>query len=257
VSHRREEKDRLRAEREAAEAGRQDAVLRRRRLLTLSGIVAAALVAVVVIVLAAGSGEDDGDAPGTGEGQSETSPLAGIAQSGTSLGDPNAPVVLTEFADLQCPFCADYAVDVLPTLIDRYVKSGKLRLEIRLLRFVGPDSDRAARAAQAAAEDNRMWNFVDAFYRQQGPENSGYVTDEFLTDVARAADVNPDVAVAAANEADFETQLGDYESEASAAGIDSTPSFLLTREGGKPRLLTVPELTVEAFEEALRPALSP
>ena len=40
--------------------------------------------------------------------------------------------MLTEFADLQCPFCRDYAVNVLPQVIERYVRTKKLRLELRL-----------------------------------------------------------------------------------------------------------------------------
>ena len=92
-------------------------------------------------------------------------------------GDPKAPVVLTEFADLQCPFCRDYALNVLPQIIERYVRTGRLRLELRLRAFLGADSDVAGRAAQAAATRDRMWNFVDLFYRNQGTENTGYVTD--------------------------------------------------------------------------------
>ena len=99
-------------------------------------------------------------------------------------------------------------MNVLPALIERHVKTGRLRLELRLLRFVGPDShtDRAARGAEAAAQDDRLWSFVDAFYRSQGAENSGYVTDDFLGDVARAAGADPAAIVDAANGDAFEEQ---------------------------------------------------
>ncbi len=51
----------------------------------------------------------------------------------------------------------------------------------------------AAKAALAAGEQNRYWNFVELFYRNQGVENSGYVTDDFLENVAKGAGV-PDIA---------------------------------------------------------------
>jgi protein-disulfide isomerase len=59
-------------------------------------------------------------------------------------------VTLVEFADLQCPFCAQYARDALPRLIDRYVRPGRIRMQLRLLSFIGPDSECAARVAAAS-----------------------------------------------------------------------------------------------------------
>jgi protein-disulfide isomerase len=255
MSHRRDEKDRARAAREAAERAEKAAATRRRRLWTLGGIVVLGLVAVVSIVVATASSDNDEIPAAAPQGETATL-FSGIEQSGTSLGDPSAPVVLTEFADLQCPFCRDYAVNVLPALIERHVKTGRLRLELRLLRFVGPGSERAARGAEAAAQDDRLWSFVDAFYRSQGAENSGYVTDDFLGDVARAAGAEPAAIVDAANGDAFEEQLQRDEAEATTAGISSTPSFLVARKGGDNRPLQVAELTTEAFEQALRPVLS-
>jgi protein-disulfide isomerase len=61
---------------------------------------------------------------------------------------------------------------VLPVLIHDYVREGKLRIVFRGLTFIGPDSEKALRAALAAGEQNRLWHVVDLFYRHQGPENS-------------------------------------------------------------------------------------
>ena len=109
------------------------------------------------------------------------------------LGDPKAPVTLTEYLDLQCPVCAEASKQTLPWLIDAYVRTGKAKLEVRTLHFLGPDSEKAARVAAAAPRSQgRLWPFVEAFYAAQGAENSGYVTDDFLRDVAKAAGVDAD-----------------------------------------------------------------
>jgi protein-disulfide isomerase len=100
-----------------------------------------------------------------------------------------------------------------------------------------------------------MWNFADAFYRDQGPENSGYVSDDFLTEVAQAARVQPDPVVRAANGNAFERQLKATAAAAQAAGVNSTPSFLVARRGRAPRSVQLQQLTTEAFEQALQPEL--
>ena len=61
---------------------------------------------------------------------------------------------------------------MLPAVVDRYVRTGRLRLELQLLAFLGEDSVRGGRMAAAAAGQNRLWPFVDAFYRNQGPRTA-------------------------------------------------------------------------------------
>ena len=95
--------------------------------------------------------------------------LDGIPQDGTVLGRPDAPVTLIEYADLQCPYCAQWARGALPLLVREYVRTGKLRIEFRGLAFIGPDSDTALRAALAAGRQNRLWNVVELLYADQGP----------------------------------------------------------------------------------------
>jgi hypothetical protein len=75
--------------------------------------------------------------------------------------------VVEEYADLQCPFCAAFSEQQLPGIVEDYVRTGRVRLRLRLLTFLGPDSVKGARTAKAAARQNRMWQFVEAFYADQ------------------------------------------------------------------------------------------
>ena len=111
------------------------------------------------------------------------------------LGDPDAPVTITEYVDLQCPICAEASKQTLPALINDYVKTGKVKLQARTLSFLGPDSVRAAKVAAGAQEQGRLWAFLETFYASQGTENSGYVTDDFLREVAAAAGVDAEKAL--------------------------------------------------------------
>jgi protein-disulfide isomerase len=159
--------------------------------------------------------------------------LAGIPQEGTTLGRAHAPVTLVEYADIQCPYCGQFAREVLPTLVRRYVRKGDVRLEFQGLARVGPDSYTALRSVTAAGEQNRLWNMLDLLYRNQGPENSGWVTPQLLQDASLAAGAEPSRVARDATSSAIANRIDAVERQASAAGIDSTPTFAIGRTGGR------------------------
>jgi protein-disulfide isomerase len=205
--------------------------------LAVLAAVAIAVVLIAVVALGGGGGGTE-KKPTVG-----SSALTGIPQTGIALGSPKAPVTIVEFADLQCPFCAEYHRNVYPTLLKRYVDTGKVRLELRLLRFLGPDSDRLARVAMAAAGQNRMWQFVSLAYDRQGRENSGYATNSFINKLAADAGLKRLDAGSAAEQA-----VRRNEQLARTAGINSTPSFLIGPTGGALSRFQPSDLTPSAFE---------
>ena len=181
----------------AQEAQALSAAAARRRLRALSGIVAAVLVVVVATVaISSAGGRATATTGGRLNGAAVSASLfAGIPQHGTILGNANAPVRLVEFADLQCPYCDEYSVQALPALVRDYVRTGKVSMQFENLSFIGPGSVSAGRAAAAAAQQNRLWNFIDLMYLNQGEENSGYVTPSYLR---RLLEASPGVNVAKA-----------------------------------------------------------
>src|SRR6185436_11108323 len=98
-------------------------------LIRLGVLAAAAIVAVLVAVTLASPNKSE-PAKGKGSGAAATAAFKGIPQSGIALGSPKAPVTMVEFADLQCPFCAEYQRAVFPTILKRYVRTGKVRVEL-------------------------------------------------------------------------------------------------------------------------------
>lgn len=260
MASRAEEKKRLREEREARERAVAAQEQRRRRLILLGASVVAALAVVGVLIAVSQSGGGEGSGLGKGEsltGTSEVSALyRDIPQSGATLGNPKAPVTMVEFADLQCPFCAQYTRDTLPTLVKRYVRAGKVRMELRPITILGPDSGTAHAAAASAAQSNRLWQFADLFYLNQGPEKSGYVTEDFLTRIARGADLDPKPIVTASKTPNGVPLLRQATAEAQRYGITSTPSFLVGRTGGALKQIELTSLEPGEFTAAIDQALN-
>lgn len=218
--------------------------LGRRRQLALA--LAAALVLGGGLIGLSRLGADE---PQAAPALAEPSALAGVPQDGITLGSPTAPVTLVEYADLQCPYCAEWARGTLPALLDSYVRPGKVRIVFRGLAFLGPDSDRALRAALAAARQDRLWNVVDALYRRQGPENSGWVTESLLEEVAGAD------ALAQRGDAWVDGEIAAAAVAARAAGIPGTPSFQVGPTGGRLQLVQLRSLGLEGLQPAIEAAL--
>jgi len=205
----------------------------RARRLALVAAVAVAAVVIAAVVSSSGGSSPAPATPAAGGSAPTNALFTGIPEKNGVLGDPSAPVTITEFVDLQCPICAETSRTTLPELIRDRVKTGKVKLDARTLQFIGPDSVRAAQVAAGAREQGRLWPFLAAFYAAQGQENSGYATDDFLRSVAQSAGVNADEALAYAQTDAAADQLNEANSEAQTRGIDSTPSFVVTGKDGK------------------------
>ena len=128
---------------------------------------ALAVVIVAIAVVAAG-GEGDGSHKG-GSRAATVAALAGIPQSGIALGSPDAPVTMVEFADLQCPFCAEYQRVFFRRSWNATSAPASCASSCGCSAS-SEDSDRLARVAAAAAAQNRMWQFVTLAYQRQGGE---------------------------------------------------------------------------------------
>lgn len=226
MSSRSESKEAARKARLAAE-DRASAESRRQRIWALVGgslLLAAIVVVILIVVSSSGSGNS------TSTGDLDL--IDGLPQNGMVLGDPKAPVTLTEFADPQCPFCRKYTADVMPGLIEKYVKSGDVRMDLNLLTFIGADSEKLARAAYAASDQNGMWQFIDVAYARQGVENSGYADQAFIDGVGETAGIDVGEMNSTAGSDAVTQLLAGASAAAQKAGVDSTPSFQVGPTGG-------------------------
>jgi protein-disulfide isomerase len=206
---------------------------RRERLVKLSSALAFLAIVVVAVLIVISQSQNGGGDAGNVQGASEVNRLLeGIPQDGLVLGEPSAPVLLVEFGDLQCPVCKGYSEEVVPQVVEGPVRRGDAKLDFRNYTIIGSESVPAAAATIAAGEQGRGWSFVELFYRNQGEEDSGYVSDEFLTAVARAARV-PDIDKwnRARHSKAVLAEIEETTAEARELGFTGTPSFAIEGPG--------------------------
>jgi protein-disulfide isomerase len=218
-------------------------------------IVLAVLAAIIVVIsiVVSQSGKDD-SSPGGGDSTEVAQTFDGIPQDGVFLGDENAPETVTEYVDLQCPFCGEFARKAFPDVVDRYVRGGDVRYELRVISFLGADSGTAAQMAAAATLQNKLYDFAETFYLNQGEENSGYVTDDFLHQVADdTPGLDADEAFSRRDSSQADAIVAENEAAAKSAGVNSTPTFFLTVDG-KTTEMQLSDLTADAFASALESA---
>ena len=254
---RREERERLRAERAAAESQEAGALVRKRRVqyLIIAGFAAVAVI-VALIVLSQSGGDDNGGGgtPSNVQGaQQVNAELNGIAQSGSVLGDTSAPVTVIEYGDPQCSSCKFFSEKVAPDLISSEVKTGGVKYEFRPFLIIGPDSKPAMKAVLAAGDQGRFWNYLQLFYLNQGGENSGYVTDDFLTGLANGAGV-PDVEKwnTDRNDPKWDATIQQGSAQAQSFGFNGTPSIVVQGPNGQKAIggSTIP--TLEQIQAAIQ-----
>jgi len=227
------------------------------RVLIAAGVVALLIVVGIVLGVVLTSGSDSsssGNAAKLPDSADVQQLLAGIPQNGNVLGKPSAPVTVIQYVDLQCPFCRQFETEAMPTILSNYVRKGKAKIESRIIAFIGPDSQTGREAALAAGKQNKLFNFAQLMYDNQGTENTGWLNDDVIKSAAASIpglDVNRLQSDRGSDS--VKSQMDTFDAQADKANVNSTPTIYVVRKGGKPQLVT---LTAPGDPSALETAIN-
>jgi protein-disulfide isomerase len=249
---RKQRREQARAQRKAVEEASATQSAQRKRLIQLGGIAGVVVVIIAIILVATGSGGSKSapapKSPAANAAAAEViSLLQGIPQSGLTLGNPNAPVTIQYFGDLECPICKQFTLGALAPVIQKYVRTGKVKIEYRSMQTATRERETFQTqqiAALAAGKQNLMWHYMELFYHEQGEEGTGYVTESYLQGLAaQVPGLNLSNWSSARNDPTYANQVISDAQAANQNGFTGTPSFLIGKTGGSMQKLENPSLT--------------
>jgi protein-disulfide isomerase len=216
------------------------------------------LALVAASLLLRGGDDSDSASPPTGTTTtpSPSSLLDGIPQTRAVLGNEDATVTLIQFEDIQCPVCKSYQEQGFPGIVEEYVRPGKVKLRFAGLAFIGPDSEKGLLYALAAGEQGKLWQFVDGLYANQGEENSGWVTDELLEELAGELGLDWAKLQKDADGPVTLQQANSMATEAEQRGVPGTPWFYVQVGDGEPYEVRPGSFAIEEFRAILDDALA-
>ncbi|HEX3909830.1 MAG TPA: thioredoxin domain-containing protein [Solirubrobacteraceae bacterium] len=262
---RKQRREQAREQRKALEEAEAAGAQRRKRLIQLGSVAAGVIVIIVVIIVATSGGGAKTEVektPSSGTGgtpkvvKEVTALIGGIPQNGNTLGSPKAPVTMQYFGDLECPVCRDFTEGALKPLIEKYVRTGKLKIEYRNLETATrePETFRTQQAAAlAAGKQQKGWDYIELFYHQQGQEDTEYVTEKYLQELAKQVPaMNLATWTADRSSGEFTNTITSDAQAANNEGFTGTPSFLIGKTGEQTQKLEYASLKDPAsFESAI------
>jgi protein-disulfide isomerase len=216
------------------------------------GAVVAALIVVagLVIFSVAGGDDDKVSADSLEDIALVKEEMQGIPQSGATLGRADAPIEILEFGDLQCPACASSARNVLPQVIERWIRPGTAKITFVPIAFLGDDSERGALGAEAAARQDAMWPFLTALYHNQGGENSGWLSEDVMRAVVEELGMDLDRWNTDFDGEEVVTAFFEAASRAEEEQVQSTPTFVFRGPDGRSAFAGARDIA--AFENAIQ-----
>jgi protein-disulfide isomerase len=167
--------------------------------------------------------------------------FGGVEQEASRLGADDAPITVNVFNDVQCAPCADYEIDTIDPIIDERVRAGDVAFEFRHFSVAQNDTTLAAIGAEAAGEQDRQWQYLDTFVRNQDLAEGRAVDEEILREVAEAV---PELDVD-----QWERDFGDPASEelvrddaklAFELKLPAEPAVVVDGPGGERKLIDAP-----------------
>jgi len=149
-------------------------------------------------------------------------------------GSSDAPITIIEFSDFQCPFCSRFHNETLPTILEKYVDTGKVKFVYRdfPIQSLHPNAMPAAAASECAHEQNKYWEYHDALFERQQTWNNLKLADSIDTfkNIAKEFNLNEDQFNSCLDSGKYIEEINKDLRDGTNYGITGTPGFFVGNE---------------------------
>ena len=151
-----------------------------------------------------------------------------LAHFGHARGAPDAPVVVVEFSDFGCPYCARFALETLPQIERDFIATGQVRWQyVPFVMGIFPNGEEAARAAECAADQGRFWEMHDLIYERQREWRGAAQAEPLFLEYARHLELDEEAFLPCFLGNRPAARIAASNRVAAELGIQSTPNFLV------------------------------
>ena len=143
------------------------------------------------------------------------------------LGNVNAPLTMIEFGDYQCTYCKKFFSETEGSIIENYVKTGKVKILFKDFIVVGGDSANAANAVHCANDQKMFWSYHSILYNNWDGEDTGWASFERLHEFANTLELDMDEFSKCMSESKWEELINSSQTDGRIIGVTATPTFFI------------------------------
>ena len=143
------------------------------------------------------------------------------------LGNTNAPLTMIEFGDYQCTYCKKFFSETEGSIIENYVKTGKVKIMFKDFIVVGGDSANAANAAHCANDQKMFWLYHSILYNNWDGEDTGWASFERLHEFANTLELDMDEFSKCMSNSKWEKLVNSSQADGRIIGVTATPTFFI------------------------------
>ena len=161
-------------------------------------------------------------------------PLEISADNDPIIGNPDAPITIIEFSDFQCPFCARFHIQTLPTIMEEYIEKGDVKLVFRdfPLQNIHPNAVPASVAAECANEQGKFKEMHDILFERQNEWSNletVYVIDLF-NQYSKQINLEQEQFTSCLSTGKYVKEIQNDLNDGRTYGVTGTPGFFIGNE---------------------------
>ncbi len=153
-------------------------------------------------------------------------------------GDANAPILMVEFSDLQCPYCSQHFTQVEPQIQRDWIDPGQVRVVfVHFPLAIHPQAPKAGEAAECAGVQGKFWEMHDLLFTRQSEWSGQNTAAELFKGYAKELGLDSGAFDQCLDSGEMASIVQTGLEMGQQARVRGTPTFYLIKAGQQPTLI--------------------